>query len=95
MSNAFFCFSILLISTEFSEQRRFVGGTAFDIIYATIKHTETRMRLVTIIYIDTLKYTESSKVHTYPVVRKMGKLSSDKQTSAALILRDIGKKMLN
>ena len=65
----FLCFSILLLSTGISAQTRYVGGTSYDTIYATIEHNGIQMRLVTTIYKDTLRYAEGLKVPTHPVVR--------------------------
>ena len=64
-----FCCGILLFCAGISAQTRFVAGATYDTIYAAIEHNGIQMRLVTTIYKDTLKYEESLRVPTYPIVR--------------------------
>lgn len=60
---------LFLFSINVSAQVVFSSGNLYDTIYATIEYENTLMRLVTIVYKDTLKWNETLKVYSYPVVR--------------------------
>lgn len=57
------------VKDNVSAQVGFSSGNLYDTIYATIEYENTLMRLVTIVYKDTLKWNETLKVYSYPVVR--------------------------